>query len=463
MSDHAALDRAVLHAQAFLDSLDERPVAVTATVQELRSMLDKPLSDNGLAAAEVIDDLARDVEAGLLGSTTGRFFGWVIGGTLPAALAADWLTSAWDQNGATYAVSPASSVVEEVAGRWLKQILHLPEQASFAFVTGCQMAHVTALAAARHQLLADRDWNVTRQGLAGAPSIRILTSELRHESLNRAIGLLGLGLDNIDLVPTGQDGRMSVAELATALEAEPERPTVVCLQAGDLNTGQFDNFDAICPLAHQHNAWVHIDGAFGLWAAASDSYRHLVFGAEQADSWATDAHKWLNVPFDSGIVFVANPQAHLATLTTRAGYFVAAPESARDQVDWNPEWSRRSRGFVLYAALRELGRNGVADMVDRCCAATQQLVAGIDAMDGAEKLAKPIINQGLVRFLATDGNHDARTDQVIERIRDAGDVWFGGTDWHDIRAMRISVCNHRTTDRDIERALEAVSVALAQT
>ncbi len=463
MSDYAALDRAVIHAQTFLDSLDERPVAVTATVQELRSSLDKPLSDNGVAPAEVIDDLARDAEAGLLGSTTGRFFGWVIGGNLPAALAADWLTSAWDQNGATYAVSPASSVVEEVAGRWLKEILCLPSQASFAFVTGCQMAHVTALAAARHQLLADRDWDVTRQGLTGAPSIRVLTSELRHESLGRAVGMLGLGLDNIELLPIEQDGRMSVEALAAALKAEPERPTVVCLQAGDLNTGQFDDYEAICPLAHEYNAWVHLDGAFGLWAAASGNYRHLLRGAELADSWATDAHKWLNVPFDSGIVFVASPQAHMASLTTRAGYFVAAPESARDQVDWNPEWSRRSRGFVIYAALRELGRNGVANMIDRCCRATERLVAGIDSMDGAEKLVEPIINQGLVRFLAADGDHDARTDQVIERIREAGTVWFGGTDWRGKRAMRISVCNYRTTDQDVERALAAVSSALVQT
>lgn len=461
MSDYAALDKAVIHAQAFLDSLDERPVAVTATLQELRQSLDKQLSDSGMPPAEVIDELARDVEAGLLGSTTGRFFGWVIGGNLPAALAADWLTSAWDQNGATYAVSPASSVVEEVAGRWLKEILRLPQQASFAFVTGCQMAHVTALAAARHQLLANRAWNVTRQGLAGAPTIRILTSELRHESLSRAIGLLGLGLDNIDYVPVEQDGRMSVEALAAALKADSEQPTIVCLQAGDINTGQFDDFEAICPLAHQYNAWVHLDGAFGLWAAASDNYRHLMRGAELADSWATDAHKWLNVPFDSGIVFVAKPEAHQASLTTSAGYLVAAPESAREQMDWNPEWSRRSRGFVLYAALRELGRNGVANIVDQCCAATQRLVAGIDAMDGAEKLAEPIINQGLVRFLASDGNHDARTDQVIERIRDAGTAWFGGTDWRGKRAMRISVCNYRTTDRDVERALAAVSSALA--
>ena len=460
MPEYPVLDRAVRHAQAFLDSLDERPVAVTATLEQLRTALDKELTETGLAAEQVIDELARDADAGLLGSTTGRFFGWVIGGTLPAALATDWLASTWDQNGATYAVSPASSVVEEVAGKWLKDLLGLPSGASFAFVTGCQMAHVTGLAAARHQLLHDRGWNVTRQGLAGAKPVRVLTSSLRHESLDRAVSLLGIGLDNIEYIAMDKDGRMSVSALAGALARDTDRPTIVCLMAGDLNTGMFDAFEEICPLAKKHGAWVHIDGAFGLWAAASKKYRHLMRGAEHADSWATDAHKWLNVPFDSGIVFVANPEAHLASLTTRAGYFVAAPETARDQIDWNPEWSRRSRGFVLYAALRSLGRRGVADLVDHCCRITRDLVEGVDAMEGSEKVAEPVINQGLVRFLSPDGDHDARTDKIIERVRAGGQAWFGGTDWNGKRVMRISVCNWRTTDEDVKRALDAIRAAL---
>ncbi len=460
MSDFPALDRAVRHAQAFLDGLDDRPVAVSATLAELRAALDKELTDAGIAPEQVIDELARDADAGLLGSTSGRFFGWVIGGALPAALAADWLASTWDQNGATYAVSPAASVVEEVAGKWLKSLLGLPPGASFAFVTGCQMAHVTALAAARHKLLADRGRDVTRQGLAGAQPLRILTSSLRHESLDRAVSLLGLGLDNIEYVAVNGTGRMSVSALAEALAREPGRPTVVCLMAGDLNAGRFDAFAEICPLARQHRAWVHVDGAFGLWAGASEHYRHLLRGAELADSWATDAHKWLNVPFDSGIVFVADPQAHLASLTTRAGYFVAAPDTARDEIDWNPEWSRRSRGFVLYATLRSLGRRGVAELVDRCCRITRELVEGIDAMDGAEKMAEPVINQGLVRFLSPEGNHDARTDEIIERVRASGEAWFGGTDWNGKRVMRISVCNWRTTGNDVARALHAIGRAL---
>ncbi len=456
MADLPALERAYRHALQFFDTLDERPVAVTASLESLRAALDKPLRDAGLPAEQVIDDLARDAEAGLLGSTTGRFFGWVIGGTLPASLAADWLASAWDQNGATYAVSPAASVVEEVAGRWLKDILHLPPEASFAFVTGCQMAHVTGLAAARHQLLADRNWDVTREGLAGAPRIRVLTSALRHESLNRAVSLLGIGLDNILHLPLDDAGGLSVDALERALASDPDAATIVCLQAGDLNTGRFDAFARICPLARGYGAWTHVDGAFGLWAAASDRYRDLLRGVEQADSWATDAHKWLNVPFDSGVAVVARPEAHRASLTTRAGYFVDAPESARDQIDWNPEWSRRSRGFAVYAALRELGRDGVAAMVENCCDYTRQLVDGIDAMDGAEKVAEPVINQGLVRFLATDGDHDTWTETVIERIREEGTAWFGGTDWNGMRVMRISVCNHRTTQSDVDRTLAVI-------
>ena len=261
-------------------------------------------------------------------------------------------------------------------------------------------------------------------------------------------------------MPGDEHGRISVPQLASAMSDKPDAPTIICLQAGDLNTGVFDPFGEVCDLAARANAWVHVDGAFGLWAAASDSYRHLLDGVERADSWATDAHKWLNVPFDSGLVFVADPSAHQASLTTRASYFVAAPESARDEVDWNPEWSRRARGFAVYAALRSLGRDGLQALVDRCCRITRQLVEAIDALDCAEKLAEPVINQGLVRFLSPDGDHDAYTDRVIETIRAGGEAWFGGTDWNGKRAMRISVCNYRTTPRDVERTLAAIEAAL---
>jgi glutamate/tyrosine decarboxylase-like PLP-dependent enzyme len=411
-------------------------------------------------AEQVIDDLVRDAGGGIMASGSGRFFGWVIGGALPAALAADWLTAAWDQNGASYASSPAEAVVEEVCGAWLKDLLRLPRGASFGLVTGCQLAHVTALAAARHQLLAARGVDVERDGLAGAPPIRVLTTEQRHGSLVRAVRLLGLGDGAIEMVPHDAAGRMDPAGLRDALDRRPDAPVIVCLQAGDINTGIFDPFAVIIPRAHEARAWVHIDGAFGLWAAASERYRHLLDGAEHADSWATDAHKWLNVPFDCGLVFCAHPLAHAAGLAIDESYLVAPEGDGRDQKSWNPEWSRRGRGFAVYAAIRSLGRQGSAEIVDRCCRCAMRLVVEIGALPGVEVLAEPVLNQGLVRFVDPAGDHDGRTDEVIRRIQAAGVTWFGPTTWHGCRAMRISVVNWRTSDADVDSALASVQAAL---
>ena len=312
----------------------------------------------------------------MLGSAGGRFFGWVIGGVLPAAMAADWLTSAWQQNAALYACSPAASVVEETVGNWLKEILHLPSSASFALVSGCQMAHVTCLAAARHALLARRGWDVEAEGLFGAPPIRILSSSERHGSFERAVRMLGFGHARIRLLPVDTEGRLAPETLAAELEQDPTAPTIVLLQAGDINIGAYDSFATLIPIAKRYEAWVHVDGAFGLWAGASPRLRHLVKGVEQADSWATDGHKWLNVPFDSGFAFVADPEAHRASLSIRAAYLTHATD-ARDQVDWNPEWSRRARGFPAYAALRQLGRDGLAEVIERCCRHAHSLVMRI--------------------------------------------------------------------------------------
>ena len=457
------LHRTAAHAADFLASLDDRPVAPTASLGGLREALGRPLADEGVDAAAVVDDLVRDTEGGLLGSAGGRFFGWVIGGGVPAALAADWLTAAWDQNSAMHACGPAVAVVEEVAGRWLKELLR-PTDASFGFTTGAQAAHVTALAAARHHLLAARGWDVERQGLAGAPELRVLTSGLHHATIDRAVRLLGLGTDNLRSVGS-VDGRIDVAALERELAADV--PTVVCLQAGEINTGRFDPFDAACALAAARGAWVHVDGAIGLWAAASERHRHLLAGCERADSWATDAHKWLNVPYDSGLVFVRHPAAHRAALSTRASYLVHADDTAvpgvapaRDQLDWNPEWSRRARAVPVYAAIRSLGRHGIAAMVDRCVEHAQRLVAGLGDLPGVEVLAHPVINQGLVRFLSPDGDHDARTDHVIAAVQAGGEAWFGGTTWNGMRAMRISVVNWRTDKRDIDRAIAAVRAAM---
>ncbi len=455
------LKRTTEHALSYLESLDDRAVCATATVAELRAALARPLSETGVEAQQVIDELAHDVSGGLLASPSGRFFGWVIGGTLPAALAADWLASAWDQNAAIYACGPAAAIVEEVCGEWLKELLAIPRSASFALVTGCQMAHTTALAAARHKLLAERGWDVEHRGLIGAPPIRVLTTENRHETLLRAVRLLGLGEAAIEHVGYENDGRMRMTDLEGTLQDSSETATIVCLQAGDLHTGLYDPFTEACRIAHEHNAWVHIDGAFGLWAATSDRLRHLLTGAELADSWATDGHKWLNVPYDCGLVFVAQAEAHRAAMEQPAVYRIKVGD-ARDQVDWNPEWSRRARGFPVYAAIRSLGRRGIAALVERCCQHAHRLVTEIGALPGAEIVAAPQINQGLVRFLSRNGDHDRRTDAIIEAIRAKGVAWFGGTTWHDKRVMRVSVCNWRTTDRDVDRTIDSVREVLAE-
>jgi glutamate/tyrosine decarboxylase-like PLP-dependent enzyme len=412
----------------------------------------------------VIDELAADVTDGLIGNGSGRFFAWVIGGSVPAALAADWLTSTWDQNAGIYACSPAAGVVEEVCGRYLEDLLGLPATASFAFVTGTQMAHVTCLAAARHRLLMNRGWNVEQQGLTRAPELRVLCGAERHGTVDRAVRLLGMGSDSIQALPLDNQNGMDVNALRTALRSDPRRPTIVVLQAGELNTGSFDRFAELIPLAHESGAWVHVDGAFGLWAAASPKFRHFMKDAALADSWSTDGHKWLNVPYDSGYAFVGDPEAHHASMTHRSSYMMHEGD-ARDEVDWNPEWSRRARGLASYAAIRQLGRRGIADLIDRSCHHAATLVRRIGGLRGAEALWQPLINQGLVRFLderpeATDGDHDARTDRVIEEILSVGDAFFGGVTWRGRRCMRISVSNWRTSESDVDRAVDAVARAI---
>ena len=445
----------------YLEKLGEARVSASLGLADLRSRLRKPLTDHGLAADAVVEELVADASGGLLGSAGGRFFGWVLGGSVPAALAADWLTSAWDQNAALYACSPAAAVVEEVAGEWLKELLGIPEAASFAFVTGCGMAHFTCLAAARNELLTRQGWDVERKGLAGSPPIRILTSGEKHASFERAVRFAGLGLDSLELIPTDQNGRLDSAGLRTALQGRDGLPTLVLLQAGDINIGAFDDFRTLIPLAKSAGAWVHIDGAFGLWAAASPRYRHLLAGAEFADSWATDGHKWLNVPYDSGFAFVANQRAHKAAMSHKAPY-ITHDDDARDEMDWNPEWSRRARGFATYAAIRQLGRDGIAEMVDRCCESSRQIVLGIGALPGAQMLWEPTLNQGLVRFLdpSPAEDHDSRTTQVITKIIEDGGAFFGGTTWRGQKAMRVSVCNWQTGEREVQAAIEACARAL---
>ena len=460
----STLEVAVQHAMAHLDSDTSRSIGTTAPREVLRERLGRPLSNDGTNPRTVIEELARDVEGGILRSTSGRFFGWVIGGTLPAALAADWLTSAWDQNAAIHATAPAVAVIEDVAGEWLKSLFGLPQTASFAFVTGTQMAHVTCLAAARHRLLKRLGWDVEEAGLIGAPPIRIITSRERHGTVERALRVLGFGRRSVNSLPCNVEGQLEAATLEAALN-DGSGPTIVVLQAGDLNIGAFDPFAELIPIARKHGAWVHIDGAFGLWVAASPRYRHLLQGADLADSWTNDGHKWLNTPFDCGYAFVADPEAHYGAFSHQTSYRIAV-DDARDGLDWNPEFSRRGRAVPTYAAIRQLGRDGIAELVDRCCAHAHTLVTRIGRLSGAEIVWEPTINQGLVRFLdpsptATAADHDRRTDEVIARIVETGEAFFAGAIWRGKRCMRVSVCNWQTTDADIDRAVAAVETAVA--
>jgi glutamate/tyrosine decarboxylase-like PLP-dependent enzyme len=438
----------------FLDSLDERRVFPAASLEELREALGSPLPDDAVDPARVVRELAEAADPGVVAMAGGRYFGFVIGGSVPASLAADWLATAWDQNAGLYVGGPAVSVAEEVAGGWLRELLRLPETASFGFVTGCQMAHVTALAAARHRVLANAGWDVNLDGLAGAPPIAVLLGEKVHITVPRALRLLGIGASSVVPVAADDQGRMRPDALREAL-AGVSGPTIVCAQAGEVNTGAFDALPEIVAAGREAGAWLHLDGAFGLWAAASPRLAHLVEGAELFDSWATDAHKWLNVPYDNGVAFCADPEAHRAAMAVHADYLVyAEPGAARDQMEWNPEFSRRARGVPVYAALRSLGRRGVAELVERCCSHARRFAAELDRLEGVEVLNDVVLNQVLFRY-----ETDERTNEVLRAVQESGEAWMSGTVWDGRKAIRISVSNWQTSDADVDRTLGAFAAA----
>jgi len=452
--DPAVLDAAHALAMRYLASLPERRVGAAESVDALRARAAVALTDEGVDAATVLCDLAAVAEAGVTASAGPRYFGFVIGGSLPVALGADWLVSSWDQNPGIYATSPFSSVIEEVAARWVLELARLPATATVGFTTGCQMAHFTTLAAARHAVLARAGWDVEADGLAGAPPIDVVMGAEAHVTIHTALRYLGLGLKRAREVETDGEGRMVATSLARAL-AGHRGPTIVCAQAGNVNTGAFDSLDEIATIAEQHGAWLHVDGAFGLWARASSRYEALARGAERADSWATDAHKWLNVPYDCGIAIVKDGAAHRAAMSVRAAYLEHAEHAERDELEYVPEFSRRGRATPVYAALRHLGRRGLAALIERCCVHAAAFAALLAREDGVEILNTVVLNQVLVRF----GDSDEATRDVVTAVQRDGTCWLGGTTWHGRAAMRISVSNWSTSDADVRRSAAAIAAA----
>ncbi len=417
---------------------------------DLRRALGDSLPEQGVPAEAVIDDLADALEPGLVATAGGRYFGFVTGGHLPAALGADWLAAAWDQNAFSYVSSPAAAVLEEVAGKWVKQALGLPASAAVGFVTGCQMAHVTCLAAARLEVLHRAGWDVAKRGLGGAPPISVVTGRLRHSTVDRALRLLGIGTDSLVLVDVDEQGRVLPDRFLDALD----RPgaVIAIVQAGEVNTGSFDPMPRVIGAAHARDGWVHVDGAFGLWALASPQLAPLAAGVAAADSWAFDAHKWLNVPYDSGIAITAHEAAHRAAMSYHGDY-LAPTGTEYDAMDYVPEASRRLRGLAVYAALRSLGRAGVADLVERCCALARRYAAGLAELPGVEVLNDVKLNQVLFAV----GEH---TGTVLERVQASGETWMGATLWNGAPAIRVSISSWATTEADIDLALAAVAAAL---
>ena len=439
----AALERAYRHAEAWLGSLDDRPVPPTIDTDEVvRRLGDLP--DGPTPAAEVVDLLAQACEPGLVAIPSGRFFGMVIGGTLPAALGADWLTSAWDQNTGLRALTPAAAAVEEVAGRWLRDLLGLPGESAVGFVTGATMANFTCLAAARDTVLM-RSGHDIRQGLVGGPRVRVVVGAERHPAVDLPLRFLGLG--EPDVVPVDAQGRIRPDALASALD-RGDGPTIVVLQAGNIHSGDFDPFAECVAIAHAHGAWVHVDGAFGLWAAVSPRWADDVRGLAEADSWATDAHKTLNVPYDCGLAIVRDRDALASSMAMHGEYLIEATGDPQERV---PELSRRARGFATWAALRSLGRSGVVALVERLAARARDFAEGAAAIEGVEVLNDVVFTQVCLTF-----GDDDRTRGVAAALLAEGTTWMSGSRWHDRAIVRISVSNWSTTEDDVRRSLDAL-------
>ncbi|GAB2567532.1 pyridoxal phosphate-dependent decarboxylase family protein [Kribbella endophytica] len=447
---HQLFTRAAAHAAAFRDSLAERPVHAARSYPEVRADFRRPLAEAGRPAAEVIDELIAVADPGIVASAGPRYFGFVVGGALPAATAAEILAAGWDQNAWNSVLSPTTAAAEQAAADWLKELLGLPATASAGFTTGGQSANTIALAAARNHVLGQAGWDVEADGLGGAPQVRVLAGEERHATIDRSLRLLGFGSRSLELVAADSNGALDL-ELLRARLADHTGPLIVCLQAGNVNTGAADPLGAACDLVHEYGGWVHVDGAFGLWAAASPALRSQVSGVERADSWACDGHKWLNLPYDSGFVFSAHPASHANALAYSASYLVASGEP--EPGDYAIESSRRARGLATWAGLQELGRMGFRDLVDRCCGLARSFADQLSAA-GYEIGNDVVLNQVLVSF-----GSDTDTDRVVEEVQRSGVCWMGGTTWRGRRYMRISVSNHLTTEADVATSVRAIIAA----
>jgi glutamate/tyrosine decarboxylase-like PLP-dependent enzyme len=440
----------------YLDAVASRHVGGTATRAQMLAALGGPLPRGASDPIAVLTDLARNADPGIVASAGPRYFGFVTGGAVPVAVAADWLTSAWDQNGAFFVMSPALSTMEDVVAAWVLELLDLPRNAGVGFVTGCHMANFTCLAAARHEVLRRAGWNVETQGLQRAPRVRVIAGGEVHISTVGALRYLGFGSDEIALVPVDGQGRMRAVALIDTL-ATSDAPTIVCAQAGNVSTGATDPLDAIVAAAHAKGAWVHVDAAFGLWAAAVPEMRAQVTGIAAADSWATDAHKWLNVPYDSGLAIVADAAPHRAAMSLKASYLQRGPEEERIGTDWVPESSRRARVVPLYALIRTLGADGIAGIVRRNCALARRMANRLSTHSGVSVLNDVVLNQVLVQFGGTAARPtDEMTRDVIARVQAEGTCWAGGAIWQNKQVMRISVSNWSTTEADVDRSAGAI-------
>jgi glutamate/tyrosine decarboxylase-like PLP-dependent enzyme len=449
------LERVLEEATGFLDGLPGRRVAARTDVDGVAAALRRPLPDQGAEPLEVIEELIAGAEPGVLAIPSGRFFGWVMGGVLPVTLAADWLTSTWDQNAGLLVSSPAAAGAEWVASEWLLDLLGLPGNSAVGFVTGAMIANFTCLAAARHDVLRRAGWDVEGDGLHGAPPVTVIVGEERHETVDVALRFLGLGEQRSLTVPADDQGRIRLDALTDILAQVGNTPLIVCLQAGNVHSGAFDPIAEAVDLARQYGAWVHVDGAFGLWAAASAQYRHLVAGVERADSWASDAHKTLNVPYDSGLAIVAKAEAMYAAMGVHAAYLIQ--DERPDPFSTVPEFSRRARGFPVWAALRSLGRRGVAEMVERFCRHARRFAAGLAELDGVRVVNDVVFTQVCVSF-----GTDEATREVATRLLRDGTAWMTPSTWHGQAVLRISVSNWRTTEEDVDRTLAAVRRVLAE-